>query len=110
MTWISCIKRTNSYRSIKHCIKTPPEYAFREEKPRRVQEQDENMRRKQRVTGWNMCMYESLCICVPVICMFECFRMFVSTHPVPTAPVATQTRQNKASSDSSVSGTAVGPR
>lgn len=32
-----------------------------------------------------------------------------NTHPVPTAPAVTGTPQNKASSGSSVSGTAVGP-
>lgn len=44
-----------------------------------------------------------LCVCS------ACLGAFARPHPVQTAPAATQTRQNKASSDSSVSGTAVGP-
>lgn len=51
--------------------------------------------------------HTSVCAQVPLQHTFECVGMFVWTYPVQTAPAVTRTQQNKASSDSSASGTAV---
>lgn len=113
MVWISCIKNKTDIVTI---VSKPQGMARMSESKYVYRNRIHifEMRRTQHVTECNMwiCIYKVLCmrVCMWAASLGVFFLCLFKTHPALTAPAATQTRQNKASSDSSVSGTAVRPR